>query len=97
MRFSRRRVGVQQAGQAAEAVEQRLRQLQHAQARQAGAQQQRQQLGVGQRAGAAGQQLFARPGVGGQVFQRQWRAACSGSGPVKSRPVYRPHGPLPPP
>ena len=35
----------------------------------AGAQQQRQQLGVAQRGGAAGQQLFARAGVGGQVFE----------------------------
>ena len=43
--------------------------MQHAQARQAGAQQQRQQLGVGQCAGAAGEQLFARSGVGGQVLE----------------------------
>jgi hypothetical protein len=35
----------------------------------AGAQQQRQQFGVGQGGGAAGQQLFARARVGGQVFQ----------------------------
>ncbi len=38
-------------------------------ARQAGAQQQRQQLGIGQCGGAAGEQLLARAGVGGQVQQ----------------------------
>jgi hypothetical protein len=40
--------GVQQAGQAAKAVQQLLRQRQHALARNAGAQDQRQQLGVAQ-------------------------------------------------
>jgi len=56
---------LQQPGDAAEAIEQRLRELQHALAGQAGAQQQGQQFGIGQRAGTAGQQLFARPGIGG--------------------------------
>jgi hypothetical protein len=40
-------------------------QLQHALAAQAGAQQQRQQFGVGQAGGAALQQLFARAGQAG--------------------------------
>ena len=65
--------GVQQAGHAAEAgafVQQLLRQLQHAFAGQAGAQQQGQQFGVAQGAGATGQQLFARARVGGKVFER---------------------------
>ena len=51
MRFRSVGAGVQQAGQAAELVEQLLRELQHRGALQPGAQQQRQQLGVGQRGG----------------------------------------------
>jgi hypothetical protein len=43
--------------------------LQHPLARHAGAQQQRQQLGIAERAGAAGQQLLARLRVGGKVFE----------------------------
>ena len=79
---------MQQACQAAEAIEQGLRHLQHAQTRQAGAQQQGQQLGIGQRSRAAGEQLFARAGVGGQV--RKGVQTCVQEPPVKSMPVYRP-------
>ena len=66
--------------QAADAAEPRGRlgqqfcgQLQHPLAGHAGAQQQRQQLGVGERAGAAGQQFLARLRVGGKVFERHER------------------------
>jgi hypothetical protein len=65
-RFGR---GLQQAGESA--VPQHLRgQSHHAVAFVAGAQQQGQQLGVGQGGGTAGQQLFARALVGRQVFHR---------------------------
>jgi len=62
--------GIQQSGDAAKAVQKVLRQVQHALAGQAGAQQQGQQLHVAQGAGAAREQLLARAGVGGQVLNR---------------------------
>ena len=64
--------------QAAEAVEQLLGQLQHAEARQAGAQQQREQLGVGQRGRALREQLLARAQRGGQVLERHGCVAAAG-------------------
>jgi hypothetical protein len=78
-----RRLGLQQPRQPAAAFQQSLRQAQHTLARQPGAQQQRQQLGVGQRGRASGQQLLARAGIGGQVLQGHWGAAG------KIGPVYR--------
>ena len=51
---ARRAPACSRPAQAAEALEQLLRELQHRDARQPGAQQQRQQFGIGQRAGAAG-------------------------------------------
>jgi hypothetical protein len=59
----------QQPGEAPETVDQRLRELQHALPCGAGAQQQRQQLRVGQCRRPAGQQLLARSRVGWQVSQ----------------------------
>ena len=50
-------------------VEQLLRHLQHALAHDAGAQQDGQQLGIGQCRRAACQQFFAGLGIGGQVFE----------------------------
>ena len=50
-------------------VQQLLCHLQHALAHDAGAQQDGQQLGIGQGGGAACQQFFAGLGVGGQVFK----------------------------
>ena len=80
---------VQQAGEAAEVAEQLLGQLQHALAGQAGAQQQRQQLGVGQRRGAVREQLLARARIGGQVLQRHGRRAAQVFARlVESLPVY---------
>ncbi len=60
--------GVHQAAQAAQAAEvgqQPLRELQHA-----GAQQQGEQLGVGERLRAASEQLLARAGLGRQLLDR---------------------------
>jgi len=62
--------GVQQPREPAEAFEQLLRQLQHVLARHAGAQQQSQQLGVGQRGGAARDEFFARAGVEREILER---------------------------
>ncbi len=66
--------------------------------RQAGAQQQGQQLGIASAAGPAGEQLLARPGIGGKVLEH--RAAGTGceaaQGFVKSAPVYRDFHGLPP-
>jgi hypothetical protein len=75
--------GVQQPGDAAKAarglatgevlcggLQQLLRQLQHAFAHDAGAQQDGQQLRIGQRGGPARQELFARLRVGRKVFER---------------------------
>ena len=80
------RAGVQQPGNAAKAagngarvrvdawrVQQLLRHLQHALAHDAGAQQDGQQLGIGQRGRAARQQFFMGLGVGGQVFEGHGR------------------------
>jgi FKBP-type peptidyl-prolyl cis-trans isomerase SlpA len=69
--------------------------LQHALARQPGAQQQRQQLGVGQRRGTAGEQLLARAGVGGQVFEgvqgwpRKIAASLSPGSPISRTAVTK--------
>jgi hypothetical protein len=64
---------VKQAGDAAKTIGWRGQQfggeLQNALARHARAQQQRQQLGIAERAGAAGQQLLAWLRVGGKVFE----------------------------
>ena len=62
-------LGAQQAGEAAEAAEQLLGELKDAGADQAGAQQQRDQLGVGERRRPQGEQLFARPGRSGNVLE----------------------------
>ena len=62
-------LGAQQAGEAAEGAEQLLGELQHAGADQAGAQQQRDQLGVGERGRPQGEQLLARSGRGGNVLE----------------------------
>jgi hypothetical protein len=61
---------VHQAAQAAEVGQQPLRELQHAGAGDAGAQQQREQLGVGERLRAACEQLLARAGLGRQLLDR---------------------------
>jgi hypothetical protein len=58
-----RRLGVQQPCQPTEGVEHVLRQAQHPFAPQSAAQQQRQQLGVAERARAARKQLFTRAGI----------------------------------
>ena len=70
--------GMQQPGDAAEIFQQLLAQLQRIFAGQAGAQQQRQQLGIAERAGAAGQQFFARTDVGGEVFHQHGQAIAGG-------------------
>ena len=62
------RLCTQQPLPATEGVEQRLRQLQHALAGEARAQQQRQQLGIGQGRRALCEQLLARAQRGGQVL-----------------------------
>ena len=59
-----------QAGQAVELAQQAFGELQHPHAAGAGAQQQRQQLDVGERLGAVGEQLFARAGGAGQFLDR---------------------------
>ena len=61
--------GAQQAGEAAEGAEQLLGELKDAGADKAGAQQERDQLGVGERCRPQGEQLFARPGRSGNVLQ----------------------------
>lgn len=61
--------GLQQAREAAEALVQLLRELQHVLAGHAGAQQQREQLGVGQRGGAARDELLARAGMFGEILE----------------------------
>ncbi|MCY1169282.1 hypothetical protein D9M73_93040 [compost metagenome] len=71
--FERFGAGVQQTGHAAKGVHQLLAHLQGIFAGQASAQQQRQQFGVTERAGAAGQQFFAWAGIQGQVFQEHER------------------------
>jgi len=60
---------VQQPGHAAELRQQFFGQGHHVFALYAGAQQQGQQLGIAERAGATGQQLFAGAGFFGQVFE----------------------------
>ncbi|MCY1385171.1 hypothetical protein D9M69_735200 [compost metagenome] len=60
---------MQQSRQPAEAFEQLLGQLEHVLAGHAGAQQQRQQLGVGQRGGAPRHEFFARPGVEREILE----------------------------
>lgn len=76
------RCGIQQAGEATEAVQQVLREGQHALRPGAGAQQQRQQLGIGQTGHAQGQRTFARPGGGGEVLQVHRAGAAAGRGRV---------------
>jgi hypothetical protein len=70
---------VQQAGQAAKAIEQLLRQLQHALAGGTAAQQQGQKLAVAQRMSAACEQFLARSAVGRQVFQAHPSSLSQGS------------------
>jgi len=60
---------MQQAREAAEALEQLLGQLQHVLARHAGAQQQGQQLGIRQRGGASRDELFAWTGVEREILE----------------------------
>jgi hypothetical protein len=82
--------GLQQAGIAAHAGQHAFGQLQHALAAQAGAQQQRQQFGVGQAGGAVLQQLFTRAGGNRQILDRhggvvQERQGRGGPGPIECR------------
>ena len=62
-------LGAQQPGEAAERREQLLGELQHAGAGEPRAQQQRDQLRVGEGRGAEGEQLLARTGRGGNVLE----------------------------
>ncbi len=77
-RGQRRRRGLQQAAQATEALQQALGQCQNGLLGGAGAQQQRQQLGVGQGLGAARQQLLARSGLGWQFAHHGHLPAVTG-------------------
>ncbi len=63
------RLGAQQTGEAAERREQLLGELEDAGSREAGAQQQRDQFGVGERPRPEGEQLFARSCRGGDVLE----------------------------
>ena len=67
---------MQQALDAAEMIERLLGELEHGDAAQSGAQQQRDQLGIGKGAGALRKQLFARAGVGGNVLENHDRVEC---------------------
>ena len=84
---------LQQPRQALEAVEQLLRELQHGRALQAGAQQQGDELGGGQRRGAEREQFLARTSVRRNVLEDhvRRRGRC-GHRLVKLLPVY-PTGP----
>jgi hypothetical protein len=62
--------GVEQAAEPAEQVEQFLRQLQHVLAGNARVQQQGHEFGVGQRAGAEGDEFFARAQLRAQFLER---------------------------
>ena len=81
--------GVQQASHALELCQQLLRHLQHAAPGGAGAQQQRQQFGIAQGAGAAREQFLARAGVGRKVFQGHRVRRRRGF--LQSRAVYLGH------
>ncbi len=63
------RAGPQQTAEAAEGLQDLLGQLQHADALQAGAQQQRDQFDIGERTGSEREQAFARAGIGRQVLE----------------------------
>ena len=73
--------GVQQAGYSPKRIQEFLAHLQGVFARQAGAQQQRQQFGVTECPRTTGQQFFTRAGIFGQVFEEQWGL------PAGSRPA----------
>ena len=85
-------LGAQQSGEAAEGAEQLLGELQHAGADQAGAQQQGDQLGVGERRRPEGEQLFARSGRGGNVLEHGGSNRRHRPRLVKCDPVYLPKG-----
>ena len=67
---------VQQAGQAAEAGQHFVGHLEDAAATGAGAQEQGEQFDIAEGGGAAGQQFFPGPDVGGEVFERHHGAPC---------------------
>jgi hypothetical protein len=68
--------GMQQAAQPVEPVEQLLRELQHRNTCQPGAQQQRDQLGIRERRRAQRLQLFARPCIGRDFLEHHRVWAC---------------------
>ena len=69
--FERLRRGLQQARNAV-CAQQFFSQLKHVFADHAGAQQDGQQLDIAEGLGASGEQLFAWPRLGGQVFDAHW-------------------------
>jgi len=76
-------LGAQQAREPAEAAEELLGELEDAGADQSGAQQQGDQLGVGERGGPLREQLLARAGRGGNVLEHLGSAGQGAKAPAR--------------